>query len=358
MNGKHLWGAVLGVATVACAVQAVLFGLGTVATSVADGATTGTHSRDASSSRVSASPSSGCGAASTVQPGESTTNFQAAGESGFYQFSVPSSYSSANPMPLVFDLHGYSDPAGVEAKITGLESFGDAHGFIVATPQVDHAVPMWNTGVHSQDVQWIADLLTHLEQQACIDQRRIYVTGYSDGAFMTSTVACALSSKVAAVSPIAGISDQPGCHPQRPVPVVAFHGTDDPFVPYNGGIGRAALNLPAPDGSGKTIGEELHGRKVRNAGSRSIPLATAGWARRNGCQPGAHSHRVTRDVTLITFRCPRDASVELYRVTGGGHSWPGSPVSATLAPVIGRTTFSIVANEIMWTFFRTHPLPR
>jgi polyhydroxybutyrate depolymerase len=61
-------------------------------------------------------------------------------------------------------------------------------------------------------------------------------------------------------------------------------------------------------------------------------------------------------VTLLTYRGPADASVAFYRITGGGHAWPGSEASARLASLIGRTTFSINADQIMWAFFEANSL--
>ena len=46
----------------------------------------------------------------------------------------------------------------------------------------------------------------------------------------------------------------------------------------------------------------------------------------------------------------------LYRVTGGGHAWPGSTTSAAIEGIVGHTTMSIDANAIMWKFFVAHPL--
>ena len=59
---------------------------------------------------------------------------------------------------------------------------------------------------------------------------------------------------------------------------------------------------------------------------------------------------------LLAFDCPADATVELYRVTGGGHAWPGSAFSTSIASVVGTTTLSIGATELMWSFFVAHPL--
>jgi polyhydroxybutyrate depolymerase len=61
-------------------------------------------------------------------------------------------------------------------------------------------------------------------------------------------------------------------------------------------------------------------------------------------------------VTLIAYSCPHDNTVELYRVTGGGHAWPGSAITQSLAKVVGFTTMAISADQIMWDFFAAHPL--
>ena len=63
------------------------------------------------------------------------------------------------------------------------------------------------------------------------------------------------------------------------------------------------------------------------------------------------------DVTLVSYTCPNGADVMFYRVEGGGHTWPGSEFSKTIAGVVGVTTSSISANELMWKFFTEHPLP-
>ena len=61
------------------------------------------------------------------------------------------------------------------------------------------------------------------------------------------------------------------------------------------------------------------------------------------------------DVTKISFSCPPGAEVVLYRVTEGGHAWPGSDFTKSIASVVGPTTFSINATELMWQFFEDHP---
>jgi polyhydroxybutyrate depolymerase len=65
---------------------------------------------------------------------------------------------------------------------------------------------------------------------------------------------------------------------------------------------------------------------------------------------------VAADVTVLSWSCPAGAEVELYRVTDGGHTWPGSKFSQQIANVVGKTTFSIDADTVMWAFFEAHPL--
>ena len=121
------------------------------------------------------------------------------------------------------------------------------------------------------------------------------------------------------------------------------------------GLFTVDWNQPAPDGSGKTL--QQSGVAASQTKGPSIPTITSAWAKRNGCGSGAPGERrVASDVTLLTWRCPPTTTVELYRVTGGGHSWPGSAFSKAIAGVVGKTTFSISANTTMWAFFEAHPL--
>ena len=62
-------------------------------------------------------------------------------------------------------------------------------------------------------------------------------------------------------------------------------------------------------------------------------------------------------VTLLRYTCPKNATVELYRISGGGHAWPGSTFTASISSAVGFTTMAIDADAIMWRFFEQHPLP-
>ncbi len=309
----------------------------------------------AATTSASSKPSPGCTTPAATAPGDSQVAFAADGVDGFYLRHVPPGYRAGQALPLVVDLHGYAEGAAIQATFTQLGSFGDTHGFITVTPQGQGPVPLWNTTLGSADVRFIGSLFDEAERTLCIDEQRVYVTGLSNGAMMTSAVACAYATRVAAVAPVAGIQDIRRCRPARPVPVVAFHGTADPYVAFNGGLGPKVAALPAPDGSHRTLGQ-VAGSASSSRGP-SIPRITAAWAKRNQCAATPVSTMVAGDVALIHYRCPHHADVELYRITGGGHTWPGSVFARGIASVVGPTTFSISANQIIWQFFQAHPLP-
>ena len=308
-------------------------------------------------SAVPAAASDGCRAAAIVKRGQARIDFATnTGRHWFIRY-LPRSYAPTQPMPVVIDLHGYSSGASFQTVASGLGPYGDHHGFITITPEGSGPprYVTWDTKLRSRDVQYIGELLDAVEHTLCVDTRRVFVTGYSQGAFMASTLACVDADRIAAVATIAGIRDAPGCRPAHAVPVVAFHGTADPDIAYTGGLGPAGLKLPAYDGSGKTMSQEgLQHRPPLNGAA--IPVIAGAWAKRNGCDPRPAPHTIAADVTRITWKCPPGAEVELYRVRGGGHTWPGSAFTTAAASILGRTTHSISADAILWRFFQAHPL--
>jgi polyhydroxybutyrate depolymerase len=304
-------------------------------------------------SEVAAEPSTGCDAATPVGVGEERVTTTSGGTERWYLRHVPPAHDGTTPVPLVLDIHGYSEGASIHARMSQLGAYGDEQGFVTVTPHGLGAIPRWDTALDGADVAFLGELLDEVGSDLCIDERRVYVTGLSNGAFMTSAVACRYADRIAAAAPVAGIREIEGCDPARPVPVVAFHGTADGFVAYDGGLGEDALDLPAPDGSGQTL-RELGVEDSPEARGPSVPEITDAWAVRNGCEAEPKEHQVAADVTLITYPCPA-APVQLYRVEGGGHSWPGSEFSRGIENVVGPTTFSISANDVMWRFFRDNP---
>ena len=312
--------------------------------------------QQAMGSSTSENPSPGCRAAAAT-PGESTLMFSSGGTSGTYIEDVPSPRTD-KAAPVVIDLHGYLDTASLQNSVSGMGSYGQHHGFVTITPQISESgESRWAYGPESTDITYLGNLLTHVEGSLCVDERRVFVTGLSMGSFTTSAIACEMAGRIAAVAPVSGLQAFPWCKPARAVPVVAFQGTADPFVSYSGGWASEGLKLPAPSDPSITIAQELKTDPTSsdNLQPESIPTQVATWAKRNGCGPKPTSNRIAFDVTRTTYPCATDRSVVLYVIADGGHTWPGGPPILP-ASIVGRTTQSISADQIIWSFFEAHPL--
>ena len=122
------------------------------------------------------------------------------------------------------------------------------------------------------------------------------------------------------VRPVAGVTEIDSCSPSRPVPVVAFHGTEDQFLSYDGGLGPATMNLPAPDGADETLGDL--GATV--GGGPSVEEVVSRGCRGPAATSDPAQDAVAADVTEVVYPCPVGDEAELYRIEGGGHTWPGN----------------------------------
>ncbi|MEX0786487.1 MAG: flexitail domain-containing putative surface protein [Dehalococcoidia bacterium] len=277
-----------------------------------------------------------------------------------YRLHVPPSYNGADRVPLVINMHGFTSNAIQQQFYSGLSARADEPdgGFIVVHPEglLVNGIPNtqhWNSvqigSPEPDDVAFLNNVLDAVEAALCVDTNRVFSTGISNGAMMSVRLACSLSARVAAIAPIAGayypqlsLDEPPGpfhnsaetCDDTRPVPVIAFHGTDDTSVPFEGGGSAVSFRLPIDnDTADEDVMEE--------------------WAAHNGCTSGRQESVISGEVRLVEYStCDDGATLQLYIVDGGGHTWPGAPD----APPLGYTTHDISATDLMWEFFQQHPL--
>ena len=169
--------------------------------------------------------------------------------------------------------------------------------------------------VQEQRRRVLRGVLSHVESTLCVDQNRLFVTGYSNGAVMASVLACVDAAQVAAIAPVSGIANPANCKPSRPVSVVAFHGTSDPLIPYTGGLGAEAYKLPLPAGTKGNLSQLLGNNVPQSTKGPSIPTSTAAWATRDGCASSSTTRVVANNVALISYTCP---TVQRSRCTASG----------------------------------------
>jgi len=293
-----------------------------------------------------------------LKPGaEDGLTIEVGGKARTFRRFVPRSLDPTKPAALVLNFHGLTSPIGGQVLISGFEDKAEQVGAIVVTPLGGGPGPSWNIGNRADlpdDVAFVSALIDRTERQACIDPRRVFAIGMSNGAQMSSTVGCRLSDRIAAIGTVAGLMVPKGCTPKRPMPVIAFHGTADQYLPFTGGLGPKAVPLLA------TLGTPAQVEQVKaELNLPPIPEVEADWARFDGCDRGPNETTISPHVTERAYdtACQGGSAVHLYVIAGGGHAWPGSKGSAQVESVVGKTTMEISANDLIWSFFEQHPLP-
>jgi len=303
--------------------------------------------------------------AGQLQQGNHTRCLTVDGLPRKYYVHVPPSMNSTTPLPVVLVLHGGLRAGDSTMRAFGFNEMADRKHFLAVYPNGQpkpHSVHpktnlFWNPddkGFPStaDDVKFISSVLDDLSKVAAVNPKRIYSTGLSHGAMMSYRLACDLSHRIAAIAPVAGSQERIPCNPRRPVPVLDFHGTEDGFVPVEGG-GPFDFN------------------------SADYTIST--WLKLNGCPTNALETELPdkvddgTHVTLKTYGpCNAGTEVVSYIIHHGGHTWPGLPIEypdifgeRILNPVsfkaqratLGNVTMDINANDLIWEFFSRHALP-
>lgn len=269
-----------------------------------------------------------------------------------YHVLVPVGLAPDEPAPLVLALHGGGGRGDRLPSLTEgqLRREADRRGWLVVLP--DGVGRGWNDGREVtaaprrdvDDVAFLAALLDRVAEDYAVDPRRVYVTGISNGGFMSITLALRLSERIAAAAPVTASlqKDLEALIPTRPVPILFMNGTEDPLVPYDGGqvrvLGRARGEILSTDASA------AHFRALAGCTAPTKTRALPDLAPDDG----------TRVHVESTPRCA--AAVVVYRIDGGGHTWPGGRPSLPQAWV-GRVSRDIDATRHIFDFFAAHALP-
>ena len=283
-------------------------------------------------------------------PGDFSRTILSGGLERSYELHIPPGWTADGSLPLVLAFHGaLSEPAQLQ-DVSGLDDVADQSGIVVAYPSA--ALGDWNTEClmcgsdavveEIDDLGLVSDLVDQLAADAGIDRRRVYAIGISNGALFVHHLACAARDVVTAAASVAATliapEHVPPCGDGRAVPIVFFHGSDDTFFPPEGG---------------------LAGNNVVNVRLLSIEESVESWVERDGCEgdpqitplPDTEADETTV-VRAVHENCDGDSAVVYYAITGGGHTWPGSPVPSGGA--LGRTSRDVSASAVVVDFFLAH----
>jgi predicted esterase len=176
-----------------------------------------------------------------------TTNID--GDTREYLVHVPTGYDGSKALPVVFMLHGGSGTGSMTYNSSGWKELGEEENFISVFPTAwTHCwikkngamrdTTRWNSlpGIFEfcpgerprDDIKFIRTMIDELQQMFLIDDKRIYMVGFSSGAQMTFRCAVELSDLLAAVVQ-SGATHQVGTdlEPEINLPVAFEVGNED-----------------------------------------------------------------------------------------------------------------------------------
>ena len=254
----------------------------------------------------------------------------------------PEGLEKTKPAPLLMVLHGSAGSGEDMMTVTqrGFERLADKEKFVVVYP--DALERRWNDqGGTVDDVGFLLAIVDKLVADGLVDKNRIYVAGISNGGMMAQRLACEQADRIAGIATVAGGLPEPlqaTCKPARALPVLVIQGTEDPIVPWSGGVVAGF----------EDFGKVLSARETAKF-----------WAANNRCGDGgviaAEPDRDPKDGTRVKMEvfasCPAGAAVKLAAVEGGGHTWPGG-YQYLPERFIGRTSQDVDANMLIWDFFK------
>lgn len=267
-----------------------------------------------------------------------------------YVLHIPDAFDGTQAAPLVVFLHGGGGNAESAQNFTNFNEISEEYGFLMAYPQagfksaVDSYV--WADGrglapdkLGIDDVGFINKLVEQLIEEYKINENKIYLCGFSNGSFLTQRIAFEANSKFAAIGTLGGTMNEiyfENENPGRAIPMVYVFGTEDPLVPYEGGYVSDNSNFEP------VVGTED---------------AVSFWENNNGCQTALNPVELPNTnaidnstVTVFEYTdCDcKNSQVKFYRINGGGHTWPGVPLSIQN---LGEVNLDIEASRVLWEFF-------
>ena len=295
-----------------------------------------------------------------------------------YLVHVPDSYDSKTFFPLVLAFHGGGGNADGGPEYFGLNEKSDEEGFIVVYPEgtgkevFGKFFGTWNAGRccgdslenNIDDVGFINKMIEQLEKDFNVDKKRIFATGFSNGAQISYRLACELSDKIAAIAPGGSMGTFENCDLTRPVSVFAFGGDKDPCTPYGGGeiCGGCVTDFF------RAIGLPVEYNYYR---CDSVDEHIDKWRKLNDCTKERKIIYQGKNTTCISYmNCQDGAEIVLCTIKGGGHVWPGkkeySAESCKTNPdgkictewkkAIGPLIPDFNVNDMIWEFFKKHPM--
>jgi polyhydroxybutyrate depolymerase len=254
------------------------------------------------------------------------------GKQRTYKFFLPTSYSGTQKIPMIISLHPGLSNADNHMNAAKWHLLGDTANFISVYPNGTSNLQgstnfSWNaynlsTGSTADDVGFLNALLDRMITNFAVDTCRIYIAGFSNGAWMSWRMMCDFTNRFAAVAPLSGswkygrdgFCDHGGC--------------DGSIIPGTNPPSQEARVNCTPSKRMPYI--YYRGTNEVNLTDRAItdPNGIYFWSRHNGCDTiptvdtiNSNGDRIIRERYL---NCQDNTETIIMNVVGNSHTWHAS----------------------------------
>ena len=249
--------------------------------------------------------------------------------------------------PLLITLHNFYGDALFIQEASEIEDYAITANMAVVFP--DGINNSWNVGAvwdlnNNDDIGFIDVLIDSVAANFNIDLDRVYACGYSNGGYLAYELACELSHKITAFGSVGGnfmLNEDQICAQERDIPIIHFHGTNDPFVAYD---------EPFPG-------------EFSNDGSLLINENINYWMEHNGFTdanfediPNINLFDNTTVEKQTYFSESTSAEFVHCKVNNGGHQWFGAELGDSYIGMLGYNNHDIHASELLVEFFLNYRL--
>lgn len=241
---------------------------------------------------------------------------------------LPKNYNTNQSFPLVVNMHGLNSNAEQQQYYSQFDKVADTSDFIVVYPNAING--SW-ASFGNDDVDFISILIDAIKSKYKVNDC-LFFTGMSQGGFLSYKLACLVPQKVTAIAVVSGNMStnlQNSCSLNYDLPIMHFHGTKDELVPYNGSLGISTVD--------KTIDWWVEHNQCITLPNYNV-LANI----------NANDGSTVERYTYLGNKMRQE--VAFYKITNGGHTWPGAPIDIPF----GNTNKDINASYLIGGFFKKY----
>jgi poly(3-hydroxybutyrate) depolymerase len=161
---------------------------------------------------------------------------EVSGTTRTYYVYLPSNYQASQQYPLVFQFHPRGGTAEAAIRMPNLQSNFTA---IYVTPQglTESGGSTGWPNTNGQDLAFTQAMISTIEASYCVDQSRIFSTGFSYGGMMSFAIGCEMGDVFRAIAPMSGAlySDFNCQGTGHAIAMWGSHGLSDDIVPITDG---------------------------------------------------------------------------------------------------------------------------